>query len=65
VILFAAGCTVLEIFSSYSRYVTFLKWTTLSLFAYVATALIVRVPWGEVAYNTVVRKYPGSRTISS
>ena len=54
VILFAAGCTVLEIFSSYSRYVTFLKWTTLSLFAYVATALIVRVPWGEVAYNTVV-----------
>ena len=54
VILFAAGCTVLEIFSSYSRYVTFLKWTTLSLFAYVATALIVQVPWGEVAYNTVV-----------
>jgi len=54
VILFAAGCTILEIFSSYQRYVTFLKWSTLSLFAYVATALIVQVPWGEVAYDTIV-----------
>jgi NRAMP (natural resistance-associated macrophage protein)-like metal ion transporter len=54
VILFAAGCASLEIFSTYTRYVTFLKWTTLSLFAYVATALIVDVPWGEVAYDTFV-----------
>jgi len=54
VILFAAACTTLEIFSSYQAYVKFLKWTTLTLFAYVATALIVRVPWGEVAYNTFV-----------
>src|SRR5256885_11166044 len=54
VILFAAACTSLEIFSSYARYVTFLKWTTLSLFAYIATALIVHVPWGEVAYDTLV-----------
>jgi NRAMP (natural resistance-associated macrophage protein)-like metal ion transporter len=54
VVLFAAGCAVLEIYSSYQRYVTFLKWTTLSLFAYVATALVVRVPWGEVAYATFV-----------
>jgi Mn2+/Fe2+ NRAMP family transporter len=54
VILFAAGCTILEIFSSYQRYVKILKWMTLSLFAYVATALIVQVPWGEVAYDTIV-----------
>jgi NRAMP (natural resistance-associated macrophage protein)-like metal ion transporter len=54
VILFAAGCTILEIFSSYERYVKILKWMTLSLFAYVATALIVEVPWGEVAYDTIV-----------
>jgi NRAMP (natural resistance-associated macrophage protein)-like metal ion transporter len=54
VILFAAACTTLEIFSSYDRYVKILKWMTLSLFAYVATALIVQVPWGEVAYNTLV-----------
>ena len=54
VILFAAACTTLEIFSSYERYVKILKWMTLSLFAYVATALIVQVPWGEVAYDTIV-----------
>jgi NRAMP (natural resistance-associated macrophage protein)-like metal ion transporter len=54
VILFAAACTTLEIFSSYRQYVRFLKWTTLSLFAYVATVLIVPVPWGEVAYSTFV-----------
>src|SRR5256885_1028133 len=53
VILFAAGCTVLEIFSSYERYVKVLKWLTLSLFAYVAVALIVQVPWREVGYNTI------------
>jgi NRAMP (natural resistance-associated macrophage protein)-like metal ion transporter len=54
VILFAAACAVLEIYSSYQRYVTFLKWTTLSIFAYVATALVVRVDWGDVAYGTFV-----------
>ena len=54
VILFAALCTVLEIYSSYERYVKVLKWLTLSLFSYVAAALVVHVPWGTVAYNTLV-----------
>ncbi|MBV9583760.1 MAG: divalent metal cation transporter, partial [Alphaproteobacteria bacterium] len=54
VVIFAALCTVLEIFSSYERYVKVLKWLTLSLFAYFATALIVQVPWGVVGYSTIV-----------
>src|SRR4051794_4195909 len=54
VVLFAAACTILEIYSSYERYVKFLKWMTLSLFAYVAVALTVAVPWGEVARDTLV-----------
>jgi len=54
VVLFAALCAVLEIYSSYRCYVKVLKWMTLSLFAYVAVALAVDVPWGTVAYNTVV-----------
>src|SRR5947208_1242206 len=54
VVLLAAACTTLEIFSSYERYVKVLKWLTLSLFAYVAVALIVQVPWREVGYNTIV-----------
>src|SRR5947208_4426283 len=54
VIAFAVLCAALEIFSSYQRYTSILKWLTLSLFAYVATVLVVRVPWGEVAYRTLV-----------
>jgi NRAMP (natural resistance-associated macrophage protein)-like metal ion transporter len=54
VILFAAFCTTLEIYSSYKNYVKILKWLTLALFAYVAAAFVVKVPWGEVAYNTFV-----------
>jgi NRAMP (natural resistance-associated macrophage protein)-like metal ion transporter len=54
VIGFAAGCAGLEIFSRYDRYVAILKWTTLSLLAYVATVLVVDVPWGEVALDTLV-----------
>jgi len=54
VVFFAAVCTVLEIFSSYQRYVKILKWLTLALFAYVATAFVVHMPWGKVAYNTFV-----------
>jgi NRAMP (natural resistance-associated macrophage protein)-like metal ion transporter len=54
VIAFAVGCALLEIFVRYERYVSILKWTSVSLFAYVATALVVDVPWGRVAHNLVV-----------
>jgi NRAMP (natural resistance-associated macrophage protein)-like metal ion transporter len=54
VIAFAVGCALLEIFTRYERYVSILKWTSVSLFAYVATALVVDVPWARVAYNLVV-----------
>jgi NRAMP (natural resistance-associated macrophage protein)-like metal ion transporter len=54
VALFAIVSALLEIFLRYSRYVSVLKWLTLSLFAYVATVFVVKVPWGEVAYSLVV-----------
>lgn len=54
VVAFAVGCAALEIFARYERYATILKWTALSLLAYVATALVVHVPWREVAWRTVV-----------
>ena len=54
VVGFAAACAWLEIFSRYDRYVAILKWTTLSLFAYVGTALVVHMPWGQVLYDTLV-----------
>ena len=57
VVLFGAGCVALEVFSQYRRYMAILKWTTLFLFAYVATALVVPVPWSEVAWNTFVPNF--------
>jgi NRAMP (natural resistance-associated macrophage protein)-like metal ion transporter len=54
VVLLAIGCAWLEIFSRYARYVSILKWLTLSLFAYVATALAVGVPWGHVLHETIM-----------
>jgi NRAMP (natural resistance-associated macrophage protein)-like metal ion transporter len=57
VVVFAVGCAGLEIFLSYDRYVAILKWSTLSLFAYVATVLAVDVPWREVVMRTVVPSF--------
>ncbi len=54
VALFAIVSVVLEIFLRYSRYVSVLKWLTLSLFAYVATVFVVGVPWQSVAWYLVV-----------
>jgi NRAMP (natural resistance-associated macrophage protein)-like metal ion transporter len=54
VVVFAIGCAALEIFSRYQLYVSILKWSTLSLFAYVATVLVVHVPWGDIGVSLVV-----------
>jgi NRAMP (natural resistance-associated macrophage protein)-like metal ion transporter len=54
VALFAVASTLLEIFVRYSRYVVVLKWLTVSLFAYVGVALIVKLPWKTVAHALVV-----------
>jgi Mn2+/Fe2+ NRAMP family transporter len=54
VIGFAVVCALLEVFSRYENYVRILKWSAVSLFAYVATALAVDVPWGKVVINTLV-----------
>jgi NRAMP (natural resistance-associated macrophage protein)-like metal ion transporter len=54
VIFFGALCVTLEIFMRYRRYVGLLKWTTIALFAYVATALVIQIPWGEVLLQTLV-----------
>ena len=47
VVGFGAVCTLGQIFCKHKRYVSILKWLTLSLFAYFATVMVVRVPWLE------------------
>ena len=51
----------LLIFVPYHRYVWILKWLTLSLFAYIAVAFIVHVPWPEVALRTFVPQFKVDR----
>jgi Mn2+/Fe2+ NRAMP family transporter len=51
---FALVIALLEVFMRYARYVSVLRWLTLSLFAYVATVFAVGVPWPTVALNLVV-----------
>ena len=43
---------VLQVFVPYGRYVSILKWLTLSLLAYAAVVFVLHVPWGEVALRT-------------
>jgi NRAMP (natural resistance-associated macrophage protein)-like metal ion transporter len=54
VALFAVATALLEIFVRYSRYVSVLKWLTLSLFAYAATVFVVDVHWGDVGHALIV-----------
>jgi Mn2+/Fe2+ NRAMP family transporter len=54
VVLFAIGCAALETFSRYERYVLLLKWSSVFLLAYVATALVVDTPWALVAQDTFI-----------
>lgn len=55
--VFAAVCVLLEIFTSYARYARILKWTTLSLFSYVAVVFVAGVPWREAAIGTLVPQF--------
>jgi NRAMP (natural resistance-associated macrophage protein)-like metal ion transporter len=53
-LLFGIVCVVLEVTLSYPRYASILKWTTLSLFTYVAVVMVARVPWGHALRSLVV-----------
>lgn len=44
-LIFASTSTLLQVFVPYRRYAPVLKFLTLTLFAYVATALTVKIPW--------------------
>jgi NRAMP (natural resistance-associated macrophage protein)-like metal ion transporter len=56
--LYAVGLgllsVILEVAVPYRKYVLYLKWLTLVLFAYVITAFVVHVPWPAVLKATVL-----------
>jgi NRAMP (natural resistance-associated macrophage protein)-like metal ion transporter len=53
-LLFGVLCIVLEVWLSYPRYAAALKWTTLSLFSYVAVVFVADVPWAAALKSLVV-----------
>jgi NRAMP (natural resistance-associated macrophage protein)-like metal ion transporter len=53
-VVFGMVSLVLQVFVPFPRYAPILKSLTLALFAYVGTVFIVKVPWGDVLYRTVV-----------
>jgi Mn2+/Fe2+ NRAMP family transporter len=54
VIAFALVSTVLQLFLPYAQYARFLKWLTLTLFAYVGVLLVVSVDWPEALLGLVL-----------
>jgi len=54
VIAFGLLCMAMQVFIQYARYVSVLKWLTLVLFAYFGTAMMVDIPWNEVAWGLLI-----------
>jgi NRAMP (natural resistance-associated macrophage protein)-like metal ion transporter len=53
-VLFAVVSLLLQVFIPYSRYMTKLRWLSLALLAYVATAFSLQIPWRAVLSSTVL-----------
>ena len=51
---FGILCIALEVALPYARYAAVLKWTTLSLFTYIAVVAVANVPWGQALTALVV-----------
>jgi NRAMP (natural resistance-associated macrophage protein)-like metal ion transporter len=47
VVLFGVGSVAAQVFLDYKRYVSVLKWLTLSLFAYVAALAFAHISWSQ------------------
>ena len=59
--LFGIGCLAAEILIPYHTYSGYLKTLTLVLFAYVATAFTIRIPWAQVLAATFVPRLTWDR----
>src|ERR1700732_1210010 len=54
VLVFGVLSLLLQVYVPYRKYVRYLKWLTLVLFAYVATAFVVHVPWTTAIRMTLI-----------
>jgi len=61
IVIFGVVSVLAELFIPYSEYAKYLKWLTLSLFAYVGTAFFVHVSWSEVVHAVVLPGFEVTR----
>ena len=61
VVFFGLLCTAAQLLLSHERYVTVLKWMTLSLLSYFLVTLVVHIEWSAVMRGILVPHWPGSR----
>ncbi len=61
ILFFGVASLLLQVLVPYTSYVRYLKWLTLSLFAYVAAAFFVKIAWTQVAHATFVPKLTWNR----
>ncbi len=57
VVPIALAIIALMVFAHYRTVVTIFKWLTVSLFAYVITAFLVKANWGDVLRHTLVPEF--------
>jgi Mn2+/Fe2+ NRAMP family transporter len=53
-VFFALVSLTLQVFVPFPRYAPILKWLTLALFSYVATAFVVDVPWADAIDGAIM-----------
>ena len=61
VVFFGLLCTAAQLLLSHERYVTVLKWMTLSLLSYFLVMLVVHIEWSAVMRRILLPHWPGSR----
>src|SRR5258707_8583916 len=60
VLLFGVTSVVAQIFPDYRRYVSVLKWLTLSLFAYVGALAFAHISWSQALMGVLVPRFTWS-----
>jgi Mn2+/Fe2+ NRAMP family transporter len=61
IVVFGIGCLIAEILVPYHSYSKYLKVLTLVLFAYVAAAFSIGIPWGQVLAATFIPQISWNR----
>jgi len=64
VVVLGTLCVVAEVYMRYRRYIALLKWTSMSLLAYVAVAFSIHVPWLDVLHQTFVPSFTAGAALA-